>query len=175
MDSITSLSGLIKVLKQSDAEDYVSVAKNMKLPVSDFDKYAHWKEDSYARNCVIKTDKFELILICWKGKDFTPIHCHNDQKCWVYMVNGEMTEIRYKQNEDGSLTETNYLNIVPGNLTYMDDNMGFHLLKNTSDKKAMTLHLYIKPVEACNVFDDDKKCFNKRELSFHTIDGQLQN
>lgn len=174
MDNVTSLNRLIEVLKQSDAENYVTVAKNMNIPVSDFEKYAHWKEDGYARNCIIKTAEFELILICWKGKDFTPVHCHNDQKCWVYMVDGEMTEERFKQNEDGTLTKTNELDIVSGNLTYMDDNMGFHLLKNTAEQKAMTLHLYMKPVELCTVFDDDENCFNERDLSFHTIDGQLQ-
>ena len=175
MDKITSLKRLINVLKQSDAKNYVSVAKNMEIPASDFKKFTHWKEDGYARNCVFKNDKFELILICWKGKDFTPVHCHNNQKCWVYMVSGEMVEVRFKQNEDGTLTETKHLDITSGNLTYMDDSMGFHLLKNTSEKKAMTLHLYMKPVESCNVFDDEENCFNEQELNFHTIDGQLQN
>ena len=85
------------------------------------------------------------------------------------MVDGEMTEERFKQNEDGTLTKTNELDIVSGNLTYMDDNMGFHLLKNTAEQKAMTLHLYMKPVELCTVFDDDENCFNERDLSFHTL------
>lgn len=173
MDNITSLNRLITVLKETEAENYVSIAKNMQLPLSDFEKYIHFKEDGYARNCIVKTDAFELILICWKGKDFTPVHCHNNQKCWVYMVDGNMTELRFKQNEDGTLTETNKLNIVSGNLTYMDDSMGFHLLKNTSEQKAITLHLYMKPVEFCNVFNNDENCFNKQELSFHSIDGQL--
>jgi cysteine dioxygenase len=174
MDNITSLNKLIEVLKNSDAEDYVTIAKGMNIPSSDFEKFAFWKDEGYARNCIIKTPEFELILICWKGKDFTPIHCHNDQKCWVYMASGKMTEVRFKQNEDGTLTETNQQEMVAGNLTYMDDSMGFHLLKNTSEQKAMTLHLYMKPVEYCNVFDDDKNCFNERELIFHSIDGQLQ-
>lgn len=175
MDNITSLNRLIEVLKHSDAENYVSIAKSMDIPASDFIKYAHWKADGYARNCIIKTPNFELILICWNGNDITPIHCHNEQKCWVYMVDGEMTEIRFKQNNAGDLSECNKLEMVPGNLTYMHDSMGFHLLKNTSEQKAMTLHLYMKPIDTCNVFNDSENCFENKTLAFHSIDGEKVN
>ena len=103
MDHITSLNRLTEILKQSNAEDYVKIAKNMNIPVSDFKNYAHWKKDGYARNCIIKTAAFELILICWKEGDSTPIHGHNNQKCWVYLVDGNMTEIRYQKDENGNL------------------------------------------------------------------------
>ena len=174
MDNITSLNKLIEVLKQSDAENYVSIAKNMNIPSSDFKKFAHWKDDSYARNCIIKTPEFELILICWKKGDCTPIHGHNEQKCWVYLVEGEMTELRYKSDEECNLTECNKLQMKAGDLTYMHDSMGFHLLQNCEEKKAMTLHLYMKPVDTCMVFNDSNKCFDDRILNFHTIDGVKQ-
>lgn len=175
MENITSLNRLIEVLKQSEAENYVAVAKNMNIPASDFEKYAHWKEDTYARNCIIKTPEFELILICWKKGDYTPIHGHNEQKCWVYLVDGEMTELRYKSDEQGNLTECNKLQMKAGNLSYMDDKMGFHLLKNSEEQKSMTLHLYMKPISNCLVFNDVNKCFEDRRFTFHTIDGIKQN
>jgi hypothetical protein len=52
--------------------------------------------------------------------------------------------------------------------------MGFHLLKNGEEKKAMTLHLYMKPVDTCRVFNATDKCFDDRVLNFHTIDGVKQ-
>lgn len=174
MDSITSLSRLIEVLKNSDAKNYVAIAKNMNIPASDFEKFAFWKPEGYARNCIIKTPEFELILICWNEVDATPIHCHNEQKCWVYLIAGEMTELRYTSDEACNLTETNNLQMKAGALTYMHDSMGFHLLKNGEEKKAMTLHLYMKPVDSCTVFNDTDKCFDERVLNFHTIDGVKQ-
>lgn len=173
MDNITSLNRLIEVLKQSDAKDYVSVAKKMDIPLSDFNKYAHWKDHGYARNCIFKCDEFELILICWNEGDDTPIHCHNDQKCWVYLVDGKMTEIRYKEDEKGNLLESNRLEMTAGNLTYIEDSMGFHVLKTSPHQKAMSLHLYMKPINSCNVFNDVEHCFENRVLGFHTIDGKI--
>ena len=173
MDSIKSLKGLVEALKQTNAEDYVKIAKNMRIPVSDFTNYTYWKNDGYARNCIIKTEKFELILICWKEDDFTPIHGHDNQKCWVYQVDGKMTEIRYEKDNQGNLIECNQIQLKPGALTYMHDSMGYHLLKNNNAQKAMTLHLYINPINSCEVYNSEHKCFEKIKLSFDTINGEI--
>ena len=173
MDAITSLNGLIETLKQSDARDYVKVAKGMKIPVSDFDKYAHFKGEGYTRNCVVKTTEFELILICWKKNAITPIHCHNEQHCWVYQVDGEMTEIRYQKDDQDNLSESNNMLVTPGMLTYMHDSMGYHLLENHTSENAMTLHLYMKPVESCTAYNNSTNCFEEKELIFHSYEGEL--
>lgn len=172
MDMIKSLNGLIETLKISDAEDFVKIAKNMHIPVEDFKKYMYWKDEDYSRNCIIKTDEFELILLCWKKGNITSIHGHDNQKCWIYQVDGEMTEIRYKQDSEGKLTECNRILLTPGKLCYMHDTMGYHLLKNHTDKKAMTLHLYMKPVDQCEVYNSDNNCFEERILGFDTVHGE---
>lgn len=171
MDDIKSLNRLIEVLKQTNAENYITVVKNMNLPISDFENFAHFKEDGYARNCIIKTPKFELILICWKKGDRTPIHGHDKQKCWVYLVDGEMTELRYKY-DNGKLSESNRQQMKSRDLTYMQDSMGYHLLKNSEEQKAMTLHLYMNPVESCEVYNDSSNCFENKTLEFYSIAGE---
>ncbi|MBL4669206.1 MAG: cysteine dioxygenase family protein [Flavobacteriales bacterium] len=173
MDNITSLNKLIEVLKQSNVKDYVKIAKNMNIPIDDFIKYAHWKESGYARNCIFKTETFELILICWNKADTTAIHGHNNQKCWVYLVDGKMAEIRYQKDEKGNLSECNRIELSPGNLTYMHDSMGYHSIVNSSKEKAMTLHLYMRPIENCVIYDSEKEHFKEKMLSFHTLDGKL--
>ncbi|MBL4592711.1 MAG: cysteine dioxygenase family protein [Flavobacteriales bacterium] len=171
MDKITSLNGLIETLKQSEAKDYVKIAQGMNIPVSDFDAYAHYKKDSYARNCIVKTAAFELILICWKKGDITPIHGHDNQNCWVYQVCGNITEMRYEKDNEGKLIECNNMQLEPGVLTYMHDSMGYHLLENHTHQNSMTLHLYMNPIDSCEVFNKTNNCFEKKELEFYTIDG----
>lgn len=175
MNQITSLNGLIETLKQSEAEDYVKIAQGMNIPLSDFDAYAHFKDNGYARNCIAKTEAFELILICWKKGNITPIHGHDNQNCWVYQVDGKMTEIRYEKGNDGTLTECNNMQLEAGALTYMHDSMGYHLLENHTQQNAMTLHLYMTPIDACDIFNETDNCFEKKELFFHTVDGKLIN
>ena len=173
MPHIKSLNGLINSLLHSDAADYVKHAKNMVIPLEDFKKYTFWKEDGYSRNCIIRTDEFELILICWNKDCTSPIHGHDNKKCWVYQVDGEMTEVRYKEDAKGTLNESKRIYLTPGKLCFMQDNMGYHMLKNESNQKAITLHLYIKPVEKCAVYSAEKKMFEERFLNYDTIDGEM--
>ena len=64
MEKVKSLNGLIKALTESNSDKYVKIAKNMHIPIEDFEEYNHWQDKSYSRNCIIKTEEFELILIC---------------------------------------------------------------------------------------------------------------
>jgi len=172
MNYIESLDELLVTLKKCDPSDYVQIAKNLRIPPSDFQKYAQWKEDSYARNCIDRTETFELILICWKEGDCTPIHNHADQRCWVYQIEGSNTEIRYKHGANNELEECNRIELKPGTLTYMEDNMGCHLLKNCTETTSMTLHLYISPIDSCEVFCDDTASFKSVDLTYDSFQGE---
>ena len=172
MDPITSLQQLTETLDECDPQDYVKVASNMNIPKEDFEDYAFWNDDCYARNCIERTEVYELILICWKPGDETPVHGHDEQKCWIYQVDGNMHEERF-QEEDGKLVSCNQLELSPGKLSYMDDNMGFHSIENKSSKNAMSLHLYISPIDYCQVFDPSEEGFCEKELKYDSYKGVL--
>lgn len=173
MNRIESLNELIETLEDCEPEDYVKLAKHMSIPKSDFEKYAHWKPDGYCRNCIERTDTYELVLICWNPGDETPKHGHSDQRCWVYQVEGKINEVRYKVSESGSLEACNELELSPGRLTYMEDSMGYHSLKNHSNDRSMTLHLYISPIDSCKVFDATEESFIVKELKYDSYKGVL--
>ena len=173
MNSINTLAELLNALKSCKPEDYVKMVANMRLPKDDFRKYAHWKPDGYTRNCVERTDDFELVLICWNPGDKSPVHGHDDQRCWVYQVDGEMNELRFNEDDEGGLHESQHIELSPQRLSYMEDRMGYHSLENRSCEKAMTLHLYISPIDYCKVFDPSEEKFNIKELSYDSYKGVL--
>lgn len=173
MNCIETLSELIETLNDSDPEDYVKVAKNMNIPKSEFKRYAHYKPNKYSRNCIERTPVYELVLICWNPGDETPIHGHDEQRCWVYQVDGTIREIRYKGDEAGQMQECNWLQLTPGRLTYMEDEMGYHSLKNCSNERVMTLHLYISPIDSCQCFDETEAVFKTKELQYDSYKGVL--
>jgi cysteine dioxygenase len=172
MNQITSLPELIETLNECDPQDYVKIAANMNLPKDEFEDYAFWNDDCYARNCIERTDVFELILICWKPGDETPVHGHDEQKCWIYQVDGNMYEERF-QEEDGELVSCNQMVLSPGRLSYMEDGMGYHSLENKSSDDSMTLHLYISPIDCCQVFDPSEEEFCEKELKYDSFKGVL--
>ena len=172
MTEITSLPELIETLDECDPQDYVKVAANMNIPKEDFEDYTFWKDECYARNCIERTNVYELILICWKAGDSSPVHGHDEQKCWVYQVDGTMQEERFTE-EEGELTTCNIMELETGDLTYMEDRMGYHSLTNKSDEGAMTLHLYISPIDSCKVFDPEKGQFNTKMVTYDSCKGEL--
>jgi cysteine dioxygenase len=169
MKSINSLSEFIEKLDESDLKTLPKVIKSVAIPFSEFEKHATWNQESYTRNCIARTDTYELILLCWEKKQETPIHEHGGQKCWVYQINGEVDECRYQKDSSGKLSETLKIHLSAGNITYMDNEMGYHTLKNIGNQRAMTLHIYVKPIDSCKVFCNEKKSFITKELEYDSL------
>jgi cysteine dioxygenase len=169
MDEINSLSLLIQKLNAAEKSEVPALLKNLRLPKQDFDSFASWCDDGYTRNCVHRTESYELILLCWSKGCVTPIHGHGGQECWVYQIEGNLTEKRFEKNAAGNLIETEVLTLQAGDLTYMEDRMGYHQLCNQSDTKGYTLHLYASPIDTCEIFNETTNSFEIKEMSYDTM------
>lgn len=171
MNSVDSLEGLIKILNDAETSNHGKIIKEINIPISEFESYASWEEDGYTRNCIYRSDDYELILLCWDKGASTPIHGHDGQKCWVYQIEGEISEIRYEKFNSGDLFETNRIQLDLGKLTFMNNSMGYHKLSNGNERRAMTLHAYVLPITSCEYYCDDKGDFQTKNLEYDTIEG----
>lgn len=172
MQKITTIDQLIECFDDAEPSEQVSVLKSIDIPITEFEQYATWKEGGYTRNCLVRKDGFEFILLCWSEGASTPIHGHGGQDCWVYQVAGEVKEHRYKE-ENGTFEIVNEAVLTEGRITYMHDRMGYHALKNTSRGKAMTLHVYANPIDRCKVYNEDISAFEIKEMEYDTIEGDV--
>jgi cysteine dioxygenase len=172
MNEIDSLNQLIDQLQDSSRADNVRRIKSMKIPQSEFRRFASWNQEHYTRNCIARTEKFELLLLCWSKDQETPIHCHNGEECWVYAVQGALREERYDFDESEGLVLLNTGVYQKGNISYMSDDMGYHLLRNVDDGRSMSLHLYMNPIDECTYFDEAQGVFMPKDLEYDSVDGQ---
>lgn len=168
MKAINNLDDLIEALPDCSGSDYVRIAKNMSIPRTDFLPYQNFDKSHYTRNCISRTDDYELLLLCWEPGQETPIHCHFGEECWVYNVKGNILEERFELEGEELITVDKSM-FLPKSLSYMNDEMGYHLLKNVSGERAMTLHLYMNPIDRCTVYDDQKEDFVLKELEYDTM------
>ena len=171
MEAISTIEELIQKFDEAETSERPKVLKNIAVPISEFSEYATWEDESYTRNCIARKDGFEFILLCWAPGAVTPIHGHDNQDCWVYQVSGSVEETRFEKTLNGSLVESNRLSLEKGRLAYMHDRMGYHAIQNKTNKPAMTLHVYANPIDSCEVFNDEKKKFEVREMQYHTYEG----
>ena len=165
---LQGLNDLISALSEGERTTYNHIIHSLQLEPNAFEKYAHWSNDCYTRNCITDTEKFELILICWCEGHQTSIHDHGGEECWVKVIEGEFKETVYKQDKMGALKLTKTKFSKKNEITYMKDFMGFHRLENSANKRSMSLHLYAKPIRSCNVFNEVSKTFVHKELDYDT-------
>lgn len=171
-EKITSLNKLLEVLPTCDGQDYFDLAKNLSIPIKDLLPYAFWSKDNYTRNCVTRTDDFELLLLCWEKGQETDIHCHNGEECWVYLAKGKLREKRFVE-ENHELKLIADVKMTQARLSYMNDDLGYHSLHNLNEGKSMSLHLYVGPIDKCSVYKEEKNKFVFKELHYHSKDKKI--
>ena len=168
-ETLQTIDELITALSEGEKTTYNHIIHSIKFPANTLDKYSSWSSECYTRNCIIKNERFELILLCWEKGQVTQIHDHGGEECWVKVVEGEFRENIYKEDEAGKLKIVKSAISKANEVTYMKDFMGFHSLENTANKRSMSLHLYAKPIRNCNVFDEKTKTFINKNLTYCTI------
>ncbi len=167
MNPIKTIDHLIGFLSQANAQDHPKMLRRIEIPEVTFDLYATWSESGYTRNCLARTDQFELILICWAPGAITPVHNHSEQDCWMYQISGTLDEKRYTKPQ-GQLNVTQASKLRQGQFTYMHDRMGFHSLENKGTNRAMSLHIYVAPIDECQVYDPVNGILETKVMAYDT-------
>jgi len=175
-ESITTIQQLVDELDQvKDEKGYKKLVKRLEIPLDEYKPYAHFSKEHYTRNCIARNKDYELILLCWEKGQETPVHCHNNQECWVYVVKGEFDEQRFVESEKPSeeIEVEAEMQLEEDEVSYMNDDMGYHSLTNINDGKSMSLHLYMNPIDECNVFNEESGEFERKELEYFSYKGKL--
>lgn len=166
--TLQSLDDLISALSEGERTTFNDIIRSIQIPSSAFKEYCTWSDDLYTRNCIVNTEKFELILLCWEPGQITPIHDHGGEECWVKVIQGEFRETIYKVDAIGKLDAIDSVTSSAGGVSYMIDFMGYHSLENRSNTRSMTMHLYAKPIRTCNAFDADLGKFIPKSMGYNT-------
>jgi len=152
---ITSLSQLCKNLNMGAGYNgYSDMLQSVNLPKIEWEKYCSWKDNRYTRNCIASCeDSYELLLLCWKKNQESPVHNFLFQESWFTVLEGELTIEYYEvdRNEKcGHKLESTTLK--KGESIYLNDEMGFHKVINTNSENTISLHLNVAPVKQWEVF-----------------------
>ena len=164
---------LIDVLSHSSKEDYTDILLNFNFQDIDFSEIENWKTHSYTRNCFYKDENFELILICWDKGQKTAIHNHDGEDCWVYLLKGELEEDFYELDDSGQLKHKSSQILKPNEITKSEGHDGFHRLGNSTKSRALSLHVYAKPIVQSLTFDDGLGKLVDKKLRYDTFKSVL--
>lgn len=150
--------------------------------------YEQWLPDRHTRNKIFRNEMIEVMLICWPIGAVTPLHTHNGQLGWMTMLEGKLTVENYRkvncnrpENQQvvgmdclagASAIEMEHLEnelAIPGGpLNTVDKVQTIHRIRNLEawNERAMSMHVYSRPIDSCVVFDmDAQRCF-RRDLKY---------
>jgi cysteine dioxygenase len=117
---------------------------------------------SYARTRIHRDAHFELLLLTWTGRAHSPVHDHDGQDCWFLPLDGAFDLDDYAiAAEDGRRARLTLLGSrrlhagEPGAAPQVDRRDRYQAIHavRAATSRAISLHVYARPIDRCRVFD----------------------
>src|SRR2546421_10908170 len=115
--------------------------QNLQVEATDLRPYISFKPGTYARHRVFRNEHIELLVLCWRPGQRTPIHNHNGSFGAVRVLHGVMWETLFEMDEASGLLYTSSREWTHGSVTGADI-PDIHQLGNPdiSGQDLITLH-----------------------------------
>ncbi len=152
-----SLGNLSAPLSRNEIEALLRAVSEHNDELSSFE---HFEDSSYRRNRIFKNTFVDLLLLCWKPSQRTPIHDHTGSTCGVYVIRGQAIEIAFSRSGMGPLIPLESRELTAGNITVSADSDA-HMVGNFAapQQDLVTLHCYSPPLESMRVFHEEETFF----------------
>jgi hypothetical protein len=126
---------------------YISKTKLKEIDISLLDKKEiDWILDNkthfmvfyelWGKKYVLHCGEIKLYLIEWYPNSMTKLHGHTKEGCRYYSLQNGLLE---KRVTSGGIS----INPVkPNKNHYIDDSIGYHIMKNSTDSNLYSIHIY---------------------------------
>ncbi len=131
----------------------------------------------YKRNTISSSPWYELLALCWRSGDFTPIHDHQGVSCAFKVIEGVGTEIRFENTASGLICPVQTVRMEPGYICAAND-PDIHQVANMQPPGTdlITLHMYSPPIKKMNTYQFacrlPEECANKYKSGDPAADTQ---
>ena len=153
-DGLFALVGRLKRMDGPPAFDELSgLLEGAEVTADELRPYVSFKEGTYARHRVHAGEHAELLVLCWRPGQRTPIHDHAGSYGAVRVLRGVMWETLFEMEDGRGLAYRSSHEWTPGHVTGADV-PDIHQLGNpdVSGQDLVTLHLYAPPLTSLNVY-----------------------
>lgn len=128
-------------------EEINSWLATVEISQLDLQPYLGFKEGNYWRHRVCRNDAVEMLIICWRPGQKTPIHDHNGSHGVVRVQQGLMWETTFRFDEQQGLCYDTGRECPEGTVTGAEV-PDIHQLGNpeVSGRDLITVHVYAPPL-----------------------------
>ncbi|WKZ57086.1 MAG: cysteine dioxygenase family protein [Bdellovibrionota bacterium] len=129
------------------AEQLKAIVGDACIQLHDAGRYIQFDDTQYARNPVMSTSQVEVLVLCWRPGQISPIHDHAGSTCVVQVLTGTANEITYTRTAKGLLIPLETRS-YPTRALIASNDTDTHQLGNINpaDSDLVTLHCYSPPL-----------------------------
>jgi cysteine dioxygenase len=128
-------------------DEITSWLATVEISQLDLQPYLGFKEGNYWRHRVCRNEAVEMLIICWRPGQKTPIHDHNGSHGVVRVQQGLMAETIFCFDKEQGLCHDTARECPEGTITGADV-PDIHQLGNpdVSGRDLITVHVYAPPL-----------------------------
>jgi cysteine dioxygenase len=143
-DLAATLSGRKTVPSLSEL---YALVERTRISEADLQPYLGFKAGNYCRHRVMRNEHVEMLVLCWKPGQRTPIHDHNGSHGAVFVQEGIMWETTFDYDAESGLAYKAHRELRKGGLTG-SELPDIHQLGNpdVSGRDLITIHIYAPPL-----------------------------
>ena len=156
-NDVLSVAELIGILDEDAAnigpEDMDDILRRLVVGAAEIQQHARFSDLRYARNLVHKTDRFEVMVMCWHSGQRSSIHDHAGSLGGLKVLQGELTECLFDKAPNGMIKSLTSADYAAGAIRVEDTSLIHQISNLQSDNgKSISLHVYVPPLTRMNVY-----------------------
>lgn len=175
METIHTIEDLLIQLNIAgkDRARLMTIFRAVRLTKESLSAYLMWNKERIMRNCISRTRDYELLLICWEPGQYSSVHDYDKHEAWVNVIEGCLEERRFRlDNFDRSLHLVGNNQIATGEISHISGGLDMHQYVNCSDKRAVSLHLYLGSVDKWKVYNTETRSMEEILVPYDSFRGK---
>jgi cysteine dioxygenase len=156
-EDVASLQSLISKLESTETAPRLAQIyewlETTEISAAELQPYLGFKEGNYWRHRVCRNEFVEMLVLCWRPGQRTPIHDHNGSHGGVKICQGVLWETTFSFDPVAGLEYTGARELKSGSVTGSDV-PDIHQLGNpdVSGQDLVTLHVYAPPLGVLHTY-----------------------
>ena len=144
-----------------------AAVQGLRPRIVDLDRYLNFSDQGYTRTLFYRGPRFEILVLCWKDGQASPIHDHSASICSMAVVKGACKAINFREINPGSPVKEGKTDLVPiepadsciheaGQVTTVIGG-NIHRIANLQGDGSdlVTIHFYLPPIVTMRCFDQE--------------------
>jgi cysteine dioxygenase len=120
---------------------------NLEIDWSALEPHVLFSAQTYRRNLVRASRHYNLLVLCWRNGQRSPIHDHKGSNCALRVLRGNMTETLFEFAPNGHVKPI-FSRDMPAGAVVGSADKDMHQVSNLQAGNAdlITLHIYSPPL-----------------------------